>query len=62
MSSIGNLQKDYLLSCIRYQLITLKEVLYNIENCSLLDEEYISQSLTSIEKQMRKMKKIYLSN
>jgi hypothetical protein len=62
MNTVKKLKKDYLVNGIHLQMGTLQDVLFNVENCSLLDEEYVSQSLKSIEKEVKKMRKIYLSN
>lgn len=57
-----NLQKDVVASFLRSQLSTLQSVLETIENSDILDDSYVEDSLSLVEKGLRRIRKSYMNN
>ncbi len=57
-----NLQKDVVASFLRSQLSTLQSVLETIENSDILDDSYVEDSLSLVEKGLRRIRKSYINN
>ena len=59
---MSSLQKDFVASFLRSQLINLKEVLEAIENSGRLEGSYVEESLNRVEKELRQVRKVYMNN
>ena len=59
MSDVG---KDFFASFLRSQLVSLQGVLAEIENSGRIEEDYVGGSLRRVEKELHRLRKLYLSN
>lgn len=65
MVGISGLHKDFIASHIRSQLTTLNGVLECIESSGLSNEKengYVDESLKRVEKNIRRLRRIYVNS
>ena len=60
-SSITSLEKDFMASHLRYQLITLQKLLEDIQNTDRTEFDYTIESLKRVESSIRKLRN-FLNN
>lgn len=59
---MSGLQKDFVVSFLRSQLVSLRGVLETIEDSCRLEDSYVKESLNRLEKELRQARKLYLNN
>ncbi|MCK4917350.1 MAG: hypothetical protein KAS51_03970 [Candidatus Omnitrophica bacterium] len=59
---MSSLQKDFVASFLRSQLVSLRGVLETIENSGRIEGSYVKEFLNRVEKELRQARKLYLNN
>ena len=59
---MSSLQKDFVASFLRSQLVSLRGVLETIENSGRIEGSYVKEFLNLVEKELRQASKLYLNN
>lgn len=56
---MSSLQKDFVASFLRSQLMSLRDALEIIENSGKLEDYYVQEFLNRTEKELRQVRKLY---
>lgn len=59
VKTMSGLQKDFVASFLRSQLVSLRDALEVIENSGKLEDYYVQGFLNRTEKELRQVRKVY---
>ncbi len=62
VTTMSSLQKDFVASFLRSQVVALQRVLETIENSSRSEDVYVKESINRVEKELRRLRKLYRNN
>lgn len=62
VKTMSSLQKDFVASHLRSQLANLHNILEIVENSDMPEDSYIEESLTMVEKELRRVRNFYMNN
>ena len=62
VKTMSSLQSDFVASFLRSQLITLQNILNDIESAQGIEDVYVEGSLRRVEKELCRLRKFFSSN
>jgi len=60
--TMSSLQSDFVASSLRSQLVTLQNILNDIESSQSIEDVYVEGSLRRVEKELCRLRKFFSSN
>jgi len=62
MKTMSSLQSDFVASSLRSQLVTLQNILNDIESSQRVEDVYVEGSLRRVEKELCRLRRFFNSN
>jgi len=62
VKTMSSLQSDFVASSLRSQLVTLQNILNDIESSQSIEDVYVEGSLRRVEKELCRLRKFFSSN
>jgi len=62
VKTMSSLQSDFVASSLRSQLVTLQNILSDIESSQRVEDVYVEGSLRRVEKELCRLRKFFNSN